>query len=184
MHKKIERRKPKGLLDYLALAVTTCGVGYLPLMPGTYGSLVGIGIYVLLSTLLSPFKYSARPDEPEALVAGVHAVILVVFVAAIALGIWASGRSCELLGNSDPSEAVVDEVLGQLTVFLFIPFTSSWAVIAAGFLFFRLFDIWKPYPLDKLQQLPGGIGICADDIAAGICAGACVSVFYAASLWI
>ncbi|NJM53917.1 MAG: phosphatidylglycerophosphatase A, partial [Blastocatellia bacterium] len=64
----------------------------------------------------------------------------------------------------------------------FIPFTFSWQLILAGFLLFRLFDIWKPYPIDSLQSLPAGIGVCADDILAGVYAGACLSIIYAISL--
>ncbi len=84
-----------------------------------------------------------------------------------------------LLGNSDPSEAVVDEVMGQLITFLFVPFFLPWPFILAGFLLFRLFDIWKPYPIDDLQVLPGGIGVCADDIVAGVYAGICLAIGYA-----
>lgn len=182
MDTAVERRKPQGLMDRVALAVTTCGVGYLPLMPGTFGSLVGLAIYILLSSGFAQYRYTSASSEPESFVAGIHAIIMVAFVGMILIGIWASGRSIELLGSADPPEAVIDEVIGQLTVFLFIPFATSWIVIAAGFGFFRLFDIWKPFPIDRLQLLPGGLGICVDDIGAGICAGACLSVFYAVSL--
>jgi phosphatidylglycerophosphatase A len=75
----------------------------------------------------------------------------------------------------------VDEVLGQLITFLFVPFGVGWPFILAGFFLFRLFDIWKPYPIDGLQVLPGGLGICADDMVAGVYAGVCLSVIYAAS---
>jgi phosphatidylglycerophosphatase A len=88
----------------------------------------------------------------------------------------------ELLGNTDAPQAVVDEVIGQLIVFLFIPFTTSWLLVLVGFGLFRLFDIWKPYPIDYLQSLPGGIGVCADDILAGVYAGVCLSIIYAISL--
>ena len=87
-----------------------------------------------------------------------------------------------MLGDSDPSQAVIDEVIGQLVTFLFVPFGLGWPLILAGFLLFRLFDIWKPYPIDSLQILPGGIGICADDILAGVYAGICLLVIYAISL--
>jgi phosphatidylglycerophosphatase A len=76
----------------------------------------------------------------------------------------------------------VDEVIGQLLVFLFVPFDISWKLILAGFLLFRLFDIWKPYPIDSLQNLPAGIGVCADDILAGVYGGAVLSLLYALSL--
>lgn len=116
------------------------------------------------------------------MVAGIHSIILVAFAGFIILGIWAATRSIELLGNTDAPQAVVDEVIGQLTVFLFIPFSTSWVLIGAGFVLFRLFDIWKPFPIDKLQDLPGGVGVVADDIAAGIYAGIVLSVVHAISL--
>ena len=79
---------------------------------------------------------------------------------------------------------MVDEVIGQLIVFLFIPFTTSWLLIGAAFLLFRLFDIWKPYPIDSLQALPGGIGVCADDMLAGVYAGVCLSIIHAVVLYL
>ena len=178
----VEKRSPNGILDYISLAITTFGVGYLPVAPGTWGSLVAVGFYTLLSSTFSSVRYTADRQSPESLVAAIHAIILAAFIVFILVGIWAATRSIELLGNSDASQAVVDEVIGQLIVFLFIPFTSSLLLIGAGFLLFRLFDIWKPYPIDNLQDLPGGIGICADDILAGVYAGICVSIIYAISL--
>jgi len=182
MKQEVDRRKPKGLLDYLSLAITTFGVGYLPLAPGTWGSMVAVGIYVGMSTLFGSYRYAPSVMPPEFFVAGIHSVILIGLLLFILLGIWASGRSIPLLGNSDPSQAVVDEVMGQLVVFLFVPFTRSWPLIVAGFLLFRLFDIWKPYPIRQLEILPNGLGICADDIVAGIYAGICLSVIYAITL--
>ena len=181
----VEKRNPTGPVDYFSLALTTFGVGYIPGAPGTYGSLLAIGFYTVLASTFTAFRYTAAPassDSPEAIVAAIHAVILVGLVVFMLLGIWAANRSVSLLGNSDASEAVVDEVMGQLVVFLFIPFTSSWLLIGAGFLLFRLFDIWKPYPIDDLQSLPGGIGICADDLLAGVYAGVCLSIIYAVTL--
>ena len=72
--------------------------------------------------------------------------------------------------------------MGQFITFAFIPFGLSWPFILAGFLLFRLFDIWKPYPIDDLQVLPGGLGVCADDIAAGVYAGICLAIGYAITL--
>jgi phosphatidylglycerophosphatase A len=185
MKTEIERRRPEGLLDYLSLAVTTFGVGYLPLMPGTYGSVVGVGIYVAVSWVDAIWDHHWAPmrgfTQPQSTAFSV-AFILIIFLLFTLLGVWASGRSTELLGNSDPSEAVVDEIIGQLIVFLFVPFGIGWPFILAGFLLFRLFDIWKPYPIDSLQVLPGGIGVCADDILAGVYAGVCLAVIYAVSL--
>lgn len=182
MKESIEKRKPEGLLDYVSLAVTTFGVGYIPGAPGTYGSIVAVGIYLALSTIFGSFRYSPSLAPPELLVAAIHAVILIAFLLFILLGIWAAGRATQLLGNTDPPQAVVDEVIGQLIVFLFIPFTFSWPLILSGFLLFRIFDIWKPYPINSLQDLPGGIGVCADDILAGVYAGVCLAIIYAISL--
>ena len=184
MKSEIERRRPKGILDYLSLGITTFGVGYIPGAPGTYASLLAVAFYAALSALFGSFRYTPSVTPPEFMVAAIHAVILIAFLLFILLGIWAAGRSVELLGNTDPPEAVVDEVIGQLMVFLFIPFTRSWMLIVAGFLLFRVFDIWKPYPIDYLQSLPGGIGVCADDILAGVYAGVVLSLVYAATLWL
>ena len=180
MKQQIERRKPQGPLDYFSLAVTTFGVGYLPLAPGTWGSMVGVLIYLYVAW--GAMSLGPGGWETHIYLAWVQAVILILFLLFILLGIWAAGRSTELFGDLDPSKAVVDEVIGQLIVFLFVPFGIGWTFIIAGFLLFRLFDIWKPHPIDSLQVLPGGIGVCADDILAGVYAGICLSVIYAISL--
>ncbi len=184
MKHTIERRKPEGIKDHLALGLTTWGVGYLPIAPGTWGSMVGIVIYLSIESLLeylrrTGFGFMNGPSQAQ-----VYAVLAVGLVLFAMAGIWSSGRSIDLLGNSDPSEAVVDEVMGQLVVFLFVPFGIGWHYILAGFLLFRLFDIWKPYPIDGLQELPGGLGVCADDLVAGVYAGVCLAVIYAVSLQI
>ncbi len=98
------------------------------------------------------------------------------------VGFWASGRTIPIFGRKDPPQAVVDEVMGQLITFCFIPFGLGWPFILAGFLLFRLFDIWKPYPIRDLEVLPGGLGICADDIVAGVFAGTCLVIGYAVYL--
>lgn len=176
---KVEKKSFK---DYFALAVTTCGVGYLPLMPGTWGSMVGVAIYVLFAWIeaSAPIKLTGWTDAQ--ITAWLHAINAFLFLAFCLLGIWASGHSTKLFKNKDPQQAVVDEVIGQLLTFLFIPFTFDWKLILAGFLLFRLFDIWKPYPIDSLQNLPTGIGVCADDILAGVYAGGCLAIIYAISL--
>lgn len=186
MKTPVEKRKPSGVVDYLALALTTFGVGYIPGAPGTYGSAVAVAIYVGINqfvgwaNLLAPFYGEFAPD----LIAWMHGVLGVGLVTLCLLGIAASTRSIPLLGNEDPSEAVVDEVMGQLITFCFIPFGIGWPFILAGFLLFRAFDIWKPYPVRALEVLPGGLGICADDIVAGVYAGICLAVGYAVYLFI
>src|SRR5688572_9322286 len=93
----VEKRKPSGILDYLSLAVTTCGVGYLPLAPGTWGSLLAVGFYSMLAYMFGGFGYSGSYRSIEMWVAIIHSIILVSFLLYILLGIWAAGRSIELL---------------------------------------------------------------------------------------
>lgn len=178
-----EKLKPKTPLDYFALAVTTFGVGYLPLMPGTYGSIVGIGIYLLVRQFeIGGGIYLSQLNwQIEQINAWQHVVNLVVFLLFCLLGIWAANRATQLFKNKDPQQAIVDEIIGQLIVFLFVPFAIGWQFVLAGFLLFRLFDIWKPYPIDSLQNLPTGIGVCADDILAGVYGGICLALIYAIS---
>jgi phosphatidylglycerophosphatase A len=170
--------------DYIALALTTFGVGYLPLAPGTWGSMVGVAIYVFFVWIESfaVATYLPKGWSETQITAWLHFGNLFVFLVFCLAGIWAASRSTVHFKHKDPSQAVVDEVIGQLLTFLFIPFTYSWKMILAGFLLFRLFDIWKPYPIDSLQGLPSGIGVCADDILAGVYAGLCLSLIYAVAI--
>ena len=153
-------------------------------MPGTYGSMVGVGIYLLFGLAEANLAVSLAAKDWTAtqIAAWFHGFNLVVFLLFCLLGIWASGRATHLFKNKDPQQAVVDEVMGQLIVFLFVPFAISWWLVLAGFLLFRLFDIWKPYPIDSAENLPAGIGVCADDILAGVYGGVCLSLLYAISL--
>lgn len=180
MKSEFRPRKASGILDYIALALTTFGVGYIPGAPGTYGSVVGVAIYHFIGMhLAEAAEHGISVGSSAAHVASFHfvlvAIALLIFVLA---GIWASTRSIPIFGTDDPHQAVVDEVMGQIITFLFIPFTLSIPLIIAGFVLFRIFDIWKPYPIDSLQDLPGGLGVCADDIVAGVYAGICLSVIY------
>lgn len=177
-----EKIEKKTLKDYFVLSVTTFGVGYIPLASGTWGSMVGVGIYLLFGWIEINASANLSGWSEAQITAWNHVFNIIIFLLFCLLGIWASGRATKLFKDKDPSQAVVDEVMGQLLTFLFIPFTFSWKMILAGFLLFRLFDIWKPYPIDSLQSLPAGIGVCADDILAGVYAGACLSVIYAISL--
>ena len=184
MKKKTEKLAASGVPDYVALALTTFGVGYIRGAPGTYGSVVGVAIYILIGTFeVHAASHNAVNGQVPELVTAFHWAINAILLTAFCLaGIWASGRSIPLLGNSDPSQAVIDEVMGKLVVFLFVPFGITSPFILAGFLLFRLFDIWKPYPIDDLQVLPGGLGICADDLVAGVYAGICLAIGYAVYL--
>lgn len=179
-----EEVKNKTFLDYFSLAVTTFGVGYIPLAPGTWGSAVGVLIYLAFARLEDKANLFFIPkgwSEPQ-VNAWIQVVNLLLFLLFCLLGIWGASRATKLFKHKDPSQAVVDEVMGQLIVYLFVPFDISWKLILTGFLLFRLFDIWKPYPIDSLQGLPAGIGVCADDILAGVYGGICLSIVYAVTL--
>lgn len=175
---KVEAKTP---LDYLSLAITTFGVGYIPIAPGTFGSVVGVLIYLTAAWIEANTGIYLLENgwRGEQVMAWLHAVNLIAFLLLCLLGIWAATRAVRIFQDKDPQKAVVDEVIGQLIVFLFVPFAISWHLILAGFLLFRLFDIWKPYPIDSLQNLPAGIGVCADDILAGVYGGACLALIYA-----
>jgi len=177
--------------DYLALAVSTCGVGYLPLAPGTWGSLVGVGGYLLFeffSSKVFPLPpLSARNIESfESVQALMGHTLETVAIRTTALalvitlvtwvGIWAASRSEKVLTRKDPGIVVIDEVAGQLLTFLLIPIPASLWMIVTGFLLFRAFDIVKPYPARKFESLHGGLGIMADDLVAGAYAAIIVAL--------
>lgn len=172
-------RGKRSASDVLALAWATCGVGYLPLAPGTWGSMVGVGLY-LLSREAFMRLLGARALEhggalsPTAMLYSMLSLALVMCVTAS--GVWAATRAESLLGRKDPGAVVVDEVAGQLIAFLFIPLSLDlkWWLVLAGFLLFRTFDIWKPWPVRRLEALESGLGIMADDVLAGIYAAACL----------
>ncbi len=172
------RRKSVG--DYAALTVATWGVGFLPLAPGTWGSLVGVGIYLSCGWLveLSLQHDTARGfyQSPLSLHLISKATLLIVIAAITTTGTWAASRAESLLARKDPGAVVVDEVAGQLIAFLFVPWGAGAWFIVAGFVAFRLFDIWKPYPIRRLEVLEGGLGIMADDVLAGLFAAALMSL--------
>ena len=179
-----EQVNKKTFLDTFSLAFATFGVGYLPLAPGTWGSAVAIGIYLLVRWAVwdSVACLTACGWRADSAGAWLEFSLITIFLIFTLLGIWAAGRAAKVLGVKDPGKVVVDELMGQFLVFFFVPLAISWWVILLGFLLFRVFDIWKPYPIDNLQDLPGGLGICADDIVAGAYAGICLTLIYAASL--
>jgi len=129
------------------LLATVGGLGYAPLAPGTVGSAVGVVIYLLAS------RQSA----------GAELLLLVVVTVA---GMWAAGRAAVHFSRKDPAPVVIDEVAGQLAALAFTGVGFRGAI--AGFVLFRLFDIVKPWPANKLEALPGGTGIVADDLMAGL----------------
>lgn len=159
------------LSDYVALAIATCGVGYFPIAPGTMGSLVGVGLYLSIwagsFSLLESNALRGRLNLLYVFTPQLALMLVVIFVVTMG-GIWAATRAGKLLRKKDPSIVVVDEVAGQMIALLSGPFwIHTWWSIFTAFLLFRLFDIWKPYPIRKLEALEAGLGIMADDVAAG-----------------
>lgn len=121
-------------------------VGCLPAIPGTFGSLAGIGVYLLVSR----FSY-------------IYWGTVLFF---IIFGIAVSSAAEDVLGKKDAPCIVIDEVAGILISFLFLPFDIRLIVI--GFLIFRILDALKPFPINRLQCLRGGWGVMSDDIIAGV----------------
>jgi phosphatidylglycerophosphatase A len=211
-----QKQKPS-----LALAIATAlGVGYAPIAPGTFGSLVGV-ITAMMTSLffLRPhsvgdlFSRQRLVDrtliDHHFLVPGgdIHdsmlvvpvtcAILLVLFLAFV--GVWSAGKAADFAGIRDPQFVVIDEVAGQhITLILpLIPLAMptlaahmdfsdyaiysalsllNWRYLLAGFVLFRLFDIWKPFPIRNLERLHGGWGIMADDWLAGVYAAILLKV--------
>ena len=175
----IARTPPKRTLaNYLALAFATWGVGYAPLAPGTFGSMVGVGIYLLVGAVSNQvFAYAVAKNWNLEMLASLRMTFMLLLVTLLtSVGVWAATRTEKLLGRKDPGIVVVDEVAGQLIAFLFVPFNAGWWVIITGFILFRLFDIWKPYPIRRLEMLESGLGIMADDVLAGVYAAILMSL--------
>lgn len=139
---------------------TGFGTGYGPIAPGTWGSLPGLAMAWGLDRI-----------------AGRWAVLLGAASFALA-GVWAAGRAEELLGEKDPGRVVVDEIAGQMVALLFLPTTAQLLVVA--FVLFRVLDVLKPWPADRLENLAGGSGIMADDLMVGLYANL---ILHGLALW-
>jgi phosphatidylglycerophosphatase A len=129
---------------------TWFGAGYFPWGPGTAGSLAALLIAIALHTWLGAGRLTF-----------ISLILLLLYPA-----IWASTHTARILNTEDPGLVVVDEVLGQWLTLLGAT-TLNWKTFLAAFLLFRLFDIWKPWPIRRFENLPEGLGIVADDLAAG-----------------
>jgi phosphatidylglycerophosphatase A len=126
-------------------------IGFIPGAPGTYASLV---------TTLAFFAIFSVTHR----IAPMSHIISVCLISLI--GVFVSGETSRNTGIEDPSFVVIDEVAGQLLTFLFLPVNAY--NLFLGFAAFRIFDMWKPFPIRKLESLPGGVGIMADDLLAGV----------------
>ena len=136
---------------------TGLGLGMAPFAPGTFGSLLGpVAVWGLQKALADPVAYYVAAG---------------LFILA---GGPICGRAAAWFKSKDPGHVVYDEIAAFFLVFLWTPVT--WTTAIAGFLWFRLFDILKPWPVKSLERLPGGWGILADDLAAGLYAAAALEL--------
>ena len=143
---------------------TGLGAGYLPKMPGTFGSAEGVGTFLALHALLS------GNANGKLLMTG---AIIVLCLASV----WVTALALPHFSSSDPQVIVIDEVAGQavtLAALLAWPAGASWQWyhVLAGFMLFRLFDITKPLYIRRLDRLHGAWGVVADDLGAGVAGGA------------
>ena len=157
---------------YWKRLIATCfGLGWMPVAPGTWGSLPPAIVFGLL-------MYCCAPGLATTIV---MAVMLVVGCVAC---VWCAPASIVATGRQDPGEVVMDEFAAQALTFLAVPLLAprnlcgweSLAIAAFGFLMFRLFDILKPGPIRKLERFPAGWGILADDLGAGVVSAVLVYV--------
>ncbi len=158
--------------DYLAFALATVGVGYFPIAPGTLGSMVGVGLYLAIwgwfYGVLEANAARGRLTLLQVFTPQMAFMLAVIFLVTI-VGIWAATRVERTSQKKDPSIVVIDEVAGQMIALLSGPFwMHTWWSILSAFILFRAFDIWKPYPIRRLEALESGLGIMADDVLAGI----------------
>ncbi|MFH1578426.1 MAG: phosphatidylglycerophosphatase A [Candidatus Omnitrophota bacterium] len=133
---------------FIKLITTFFFVGYLPLIPGTFGSVAGLLIY-----LVSGKSF--------------YLLLFVTFLVLI-LGFSLSGRAAKLFSRRDPPQIVIDEIAGMLISFLAIPGGHDKVTLLLGFMIFRIIDTLKPYPANRFQLIEGGLGIMGDDIIAGL----------------
>jgi phosphatidylglycerophosphatase A len=166
-------RKPR-----VSLAIATAfGLGYLPKAPGTWGSLGGVAFMLLFWSRLIPYKTLDIYFRNIYIVIGPQGFTILFTVLISAVGVFVASRTASYLGTKDPQIVVIDEVSGQLISYFGIgAMAPNWKYLLLGFILFRVFDIWKPFPARQAESLPGGLGIMADDWIAGI--------YAALGLWI
>ncbi len=138
-------------MKYVAVTLATWfGCGFFPWGPGTVGSLAALAIAIAVETQFGSTRQFLLSQ------------ILIFLMPSI----WAASRTADVFGKKDPGLVVVDEVLGQWVTLLGATAYNPIS-FGAAFVLFRLLDIWKPGPIRRLEKLPGGYGIMADDLAAG-----------------
>ena len=128
--------------------IATCfKIGYLPLAPGTWGSIFAVLLWWVFLKDLNLYFFG-----------------LIIFLFFI-IGIFSSDIMIDELGDNDPSYIIIDELVGQWLALLFLP--EGLINIAISFILFRFFDIIKPWPIPLIEKLPKGLGVMSDDVAAG-----------------
>jgi len=138
----------KNLKNFLVQIISSVFfIGYLPLIPGTFGSLAGIGLFYLLQ-------------------GSGGAIYFLTIMGVLVLGLLTSSKMENLLNKKDPGCIVIDEVVGMLIALSFMP--ADLKIVILGFLIFRILDTLKPYPAARLQNLHGAVGIMADDLIAAL----------------
>lgn len=149
------------IIDYFfKFIASVCFIGYLPVAPGTLGSMAGLFLYQFI--------------HKDPVFNGVFILISII------LGLLTAGKVARLFEEKDPSEIIIDEFAGMLLSVYLLPATMGYMVSA--FLLFRFFDIVKPKPISSLEKLKGSLGIMADDLMAGIYANVILQVIYRITL--
>jgi phosphatidylglycerophosphatase A len=143
-------------MRFSTIIASVLGIGYFPVASGTVMSIVAVplAMYIALH--------------------GGGVVLVAASLLTFLIGIWACGAHVRTTGRDDPSECVIDELAGQWLACAGICFTPIYPHVSAfalTFLLFRLFDILKPWPISAAERLPGGMGVMADDMVAGLAAG-------------
>lgn len=146
--------EPRRRSTWAWLTGTFLGIGLLPGGPGTWAALA--------TTIIWYFAARAAHATPGWL----SIATLIAAVAVTLIGIPAASIVERESGRQDPGHVVIDEVAGQLVALIFAPRDIGHAALA--FVLFRIFDIWKPQPVRRLERLHGGLGIMMDDVAAGV----------------
>lgn len=143
---------------WATLIATFFGIGRLKPGPGTWASVATVLLWAAASTFLPPASRTW--------------VAVLATIAVTLIGIPAATCLARATGIDDPQFVVIDEVAGQLLALIAVPL--SWKTFLAGLILFRVFDILKPFPIRRLEQLPEGTGIMMDDLGAGLLAFAIV----------
>lgn len=131
----------------ILLLATVGGAGKAPVAPGSVGTLAGMVIVYLVH----PLPYH------------IYTITTLVFCL---IAVWVASAAATITQRKDPQEVVIDEVAGLLVTMAFHPW--SWMTVIVGYVAFRVFDTWKPFPCRRFEKFPSGWGIVLDDVMAGV----------------